>query len=213
MRDPAVEAEENRPVRLDAEARPAEDRAGCVESKPSAAAVSAVTADVHIREGLSTDDVALLNMWDRAVAWLVARGQAMQWGTQPGSHQPRVREYVRGWVQGPGLRIAELDGQPVGASVIVDTPPEHIPPISQRETYLLFLISDRDHAGNGIGAQLVRQAATDARAARSEVLRVDCWAGAPDLVTWYGRQGFVPSGNFTVDERGGWEGQVFEMTL
>jgi GNAT superfamily N-acetyltransferase len=211
--DPEVEAEENRPVRLDAEGRPAEDRAGCVESKPSAAAVSAVTADVHIREGLSTDDVALLNMWDRAVAWLVARGQAMQWGTQPGSHQPRVREYVRGWVQGPGLRIAELDGQPVGASVIVDTPPEHIPPISRRETYLLFLISDRDHAGNGIGAQLVRRAATDARAAGSEVLRVDCWAGAPDLVTWYGRQGFVRSGNFTVDVRGGWDGQVFEMTL
>jgi predicted N-acetyltransferase YhbS len=82
-----------------------------------------------------------------------------------------------------------------------------------RETYLLFLISDRDQAGSGIGSELVRRAVTDARAAGSHVLRVDCWAGAPGLVAWYERQGFVRSGRFTVDVRGGWDGQAFELTL
>lgn len=168
---------------------------------------------VHIRDGRTTDDRTLLDMWDRAIAWLVARGQAMQWGTEPASQQPRFREYVRQWVRDPGLRIAELDGRPVGASVIVETPPAHIPPTSLRETYLLFLISDRDQAGKGIGSALVRRAVTDARGAGSEVLRVDCWAEAPDLVAWYERQGFVRSDSFTVDLRGGWHGQVFEMKL
>lgn len=37
--------------------------------------------------------------------------------------------------------------------------------------------------------------------------------GAPALVTWYERQGFVRSGTFTVDIRGGWDGQVLEMSL
>ena len=42
------------------------------------------------------------------------------------------------------------------------------------------------------------------------MLRVDCWAGAPALVAWYERQGFVRSGTFDV---GGWIGQVFTMRL
>ena len=155
----------------------------------------------------------MIDMWDRAIAWMVSRGQAMQWGAEPAAQQAGLSEYIRQWVQDPGLRIAELDGRPVGASVIVGTPPPHVPPTPLRETYLLFLIGDRDQAGNGIGAELVRQAVTDACKAGSEVLRVDCWAGATDLVAWYERQGFVRSGTFTIDVRGGWDGQVFEMKL
>lgn len=157
--------------------------------------------------------MALLTMWDRAIAWMVQRGQAMQWGTEPASQIPRCREMVAQWVQGSGLRIAELGARAVGASVIADAPPAHIPPTPLRETYLVFLISDREQAGQGIGAELVRRAVDDARAGGSEVLRVDCWADAPALVAWYERQGFVRSETFTVDVRGGWNGQVFEMRL
>jgi GNAT superfamily N-acetyltransferase len=175
--------------------------------------VSAVTIPVRIRAGGLTDDVALLAMWDKAIVWMVGRGQAQQWGREPASQNPRCLEMVGQWVQGPGLRIAERDGRPVGASVIVDAPPAHIPPTPLEETYLLFLISDREEAGRGIGAELVRGAVTDARANGSEVLRVDCWADAAGLVAWYERQGFVRSDAFTVDVRGGWNGQVFEMKL
>ena len=168
---------------------------------------------VLIREGRGGDGEVVLGLWDTAISWLAERGQPGQWGTEPASSRPRTREMVDQWLLTPGLRIAELDGRPVGASVIGPEPPGHVPPTQLRETYLLFLISDRNHAGAGIGAELVRRAADEARTAGSEVLRVDCWAGAPPLVAWYERQGFVRSDTFTVDVRGPWHGQVFEMRL
>jgi GNAT superfamily N-acetyltransferase len=174
---------------------------------------ASIPSKVTIREGRESDDAALLSMLDSAIAWMVDRGQAMQWGTTPASERPLWRERVRGWVSSSGLRIAELDGRSVGASVIGPTAPAHAPPTEFHETYLLFLISDRRYAGNGIGAALVRRAAADALAAGSEVLRVDCWAGAPALVSWYERQGFIRSDTFVVDVRGDWHGQVFEMPL
>ena len=128
---------------------------------------------IGIRDGYEGDSEVILALWDRAIAWMVERGQPGQWGTEPASSRESVREAVARWVCGPGVRIAEIDGEPVGASVTVDDPPAHVPPTVLRETYLLFLISDRRHAGMGIGAELVRRAASDARNAGSEVLRVD----------------------------------------
>lgn len=168
---------------------------------------------LRIRAGRAGDSSALLALWDDAIAWMVERGQAMQWGVEPASAIPGRRDMVRDWESGTGLRIAELDAKTVGASVIVASPPDHVPTARRPESYLLFLISARKHAGKGIGAELVRRAADEARAAGSELLRVDCWAGAPDLVAWYERQGFARSGTFTIDLRGGWHGQVFEMEL
>jgi hypothetical protein len=57
----------------------------------------------------------------------------------------------------------------------------------------------------------VRQAALEARTDGSQVLRVDCWAGAPELVSWYERQGFTRSGAFTLND--GWCGQLLEIAL
>jgi len=172
-----------------------------------------VSSVVAIRPGAESDAVALMSMWDRAVAWLVARGQTMQWGAEPVSERPGSRERALAWATSSMMRVAEIDGHTVGVSVIGDTPPSHVPAIVSRETYLHFLLTDRDHAGKGIGSDLVRRAAADAREAGSAILRVDCWAGAPSLVAWYERQGFVRSDSFTVDVRGGWHGQVFEMIL
>ena len=169
---------------------------------------------VEVRDGRESDFDRVLAMWDGAVEWMVARGQSAQWGTEPMSTRPRAREHVREWTTGSGLRIAEICGQTVGASVIADRPPEWVPPTSLQETYLLFLISAREHAGKGIGAELVKRVVDDARQTGSGVLRVDCWAGASGLVAWYERQGFVRSDTFVVSMRGhSWHGQVFEMAL
>jgi len=168
---------------------------------------------MEIRNGSRGDGAAVLGLWDTAIEWLAQRGQPEQWGTDPASSRAWTQAMVAEWVAGDGLRIAQLDGVAVGASVIAAAPPAHIPPMSLRETYLMFLISDRRHAGMGIGVELVRRAAHEARAAGSEVLRVDCWAGAPSLVAWYERQGFVRSDTFMVEVRGEWHGQVFEMQL
>jgi GNAT superfamily N-acetyltransferase len=168
---------------------------------------------ISIRPGRATDGEDILSLWDVAIAWMVERGQPEQWGTEPASARPRTRGLVESWLEEPGLRIAEIGGEPVGASVTLARPPAHVPTTPLRETYLNFLISHRAHAGKDIGGKLVRLAAADARAAGSEVLRVDCWAGAPALVAWYERQGFIRSDTFTVDVRGPWHGQVFEMPL
>lgn len=170
-------------------------------------------SEIEIRNGRDCDGATVLGLWDTAIEWLAQRGQPEQWGTEPASSRARTRELVAEWVAGDGLRIAELDGVAVGASVITPIAPAHVAPTPLAETYLMFLISDRRHAGRGIGSELVRRATDEARGAGSAVLRVDCWAGAPPLVAWYERQGFVRSGTFTVKVRGAWHGQVFELRL
>jgi len=117
---------------------------------------------------------------------------------------------VQRWTEGTGLTVAQLAGEVVGVSVTESSHPDYVSDIPRRESYLIFVLSSRNHAGNGIGSLLVRRAVVEARAAGSEVLRVDCWAGAPALVAWYERQGFQRSDTFAVDD---WQGQVFEMAL
>ncbi len=168
-------------------------------------------AEFALRSAIERDAEAILDLWDGAIAWLVGRGQPEQWGTEPASARAQTRETVWRWVRGSGVTVAERDGRTVGVSVIMPSRPEYVPAIERSETYLLFLMSSRGDAGQGIGSLLVRQAAADARSAGSEVLRVDCWAGAPSLIAWYIRQGFVASDTYAVAD--GWRGQVFEMTL
>jgi GNAT superfamily N-acetyltransferase len=164
--------------------------------------------EYEIRRGTPADEAALLGLFDQAVAWMVARGQPGQWGDRPFSERRETRARVREFAQRDGLRIAERGDEPLGA-LIVGVHPPHVEPIDRSELYIELLISSRRHAGNGIGARLVRLADDLAVQSGVDVLRVDCWAGAPTLVGWYEAQGFARSGMFDVR---GWKGQVFEKT-
>ena len=106
-----------------------------------------------------------------------------------------------------GLRIAERAGQPVGAPVIGPAP-GYVPPADCEELYIQLLLTSRAHAGQQIGTRLIERAVTEARQRACEQLRVDCWAGAPGLIAWYERHGFVRSDTF---ELNGWNGQIFTM--
>jgi GNAT superfamily N-acetyltransferase len=75
---------------------------------------------------------------------------------------------------------------------------------------VILLVTSRRHAGTGIGSALVERAVTEARMAGVELLRVDCWAGAPSLVGWYEAQGFVATEGFAV---GDWQGQLLELRI
>jgi GNAT superfamily N-acetyltransferase len=165
--------------------------------------------DYAIRPGTPDDEGALLALFDEAVAWMLARGQPGQWGDRPFSERPEARARVREFAASPGLWIAERDATPVGALIVGSHPP-HVEPVAAPELYIELLISSRAHAGNGIGGRLVRLARDIAVERDVDLLRVDCWAGAPTLVAWYERQGFRRSGTFDV---GGWIGQVFEMPV
>ena len=76
---------------------------------------------MRIRAGGPDDAQVVLDLFDEAVAWLVARGQTGQWGTEPFSAFERRVEKVREWAGGDGLRIAERSGEPVGALVPAPT--------------------------------------------------------------------------------------------
>jgi GNAT superfamily N-acetyltransferase len=164
---------------------------------------------MSIRRGGPGDADAVMALFDEAVAWLVARGQTGQWGSEPMSSNERMVARVRTWAGEEGFWMAEVDGRPAGTIVLGDRP-EHVHPVDEPELYVELLLSSRALAGRGIGAALIRHAVGLAREAGFRLLRVDCWAGAPTLVAFYERQGFVRDGTFDV---GDWQGQVFSMRL
>ena len=164
---------------------------------------------MRIRRGGPGDADAVIGLFDEAVAWMVARGQTGQWGSEPMSRNAKMVARVRAWAEGDGLWMAEDGGAPVGALVVGERP-EHVHAVDEPELYVELLLSSRARAGERIGARLVEHAAGLARDAGLPLLRVDCWAGAPKLVGFYGAQGFVKDGTFDVR---GWPGQVFSMRL
>jgi len=164
---------------------------------------------LRTRAGGKADEGALLALFDEAVAWLVARGQTGQWGSEPFSQRPDMRDRVRRLATSGGLWIAERDGEPVGA-LVVGAAPDYVAPAERPEVYVTLLLTSRRLAGARIGDGLVELAVRLARAQRVEQLRVDCWAGAPGLVRWYEQVGFERSGMFDL---GGWRGQLFTMRL
>jgi ribosomal protein S18 acetylase RimI-like enzyme len=166
---------------------------------------------VIIRAGTAADAPTVVALLDEAVAWLVARGQTGQWGTEPWSASERRVEQLAALAGGGGLRIAEdAAGEPLGALGLGDRHP-WVEPAPVPELYVTLLVTSRRHAGQDVGGGLIRRAVEEARAAGLQLLRVDCWADAPGLVGWYERQGFRRSGTFVVKD--GWRGQVLAMPL
>ena len=164
---------------------------------------------MRIRRGGPGDADAVIALFDEAVAWMVARGQTGQWGSEPMSRNEKMVARVRGWAAGDGLWIMDDGGVAVGALVVGERP-EHVHAAEEPERYVELLLSSRARAGERIGARLVEHAVGLAREAGLPLLRVDCWAGAPRLVAFYEEHGFVRDGTFDVR---GWVGQVFSMRL
>ncbi|MFF9556160.1 GNAT family N-acetyltransferase [Streptomyces albus] len=163
---------------------------------------------IRIRPGGPADAQAVLDMLDGAVAWMNARGNTEQWGTTPFSRKPDGPQRVRRYTSENSPFVAELDGSPVGALVLGLGPDPGMPiaPAGEPERYVRLLVSDRRHAGLGVGAALLAHAVEQTRHARVGLLRVDCWAGGGGaLVAYYERNGFVRTGTFL---HGDWPGQV-----
>jgi GNAT superfamily N-acetyltransferase len=159
----------------------------------------------HIRPGGPADASAVLAMFDAAVVWLIARGLSGQWGTEPFSAQPAQVAQVRAWAAGGGLWIAEVVGLPVGAMVLGDAP-MYAPPTTIPELYVVALVADRNHGGQGIGRALLVHARLYAASLGLRQLRVDCWAGGEGaLVRYYEAAGFSPVEPITIDR---WQGRV-----
>ncbi|WP_371930665.1 GNAT family N-acetyltransferase [Streptomyces poriferorum] len=152
-------------------------------------------------------------MLDGAVAWMNGRGNTQQWGTTPYSQKPGGAERVRRYTTEQTPYLAELGGTPVGAMVLGSGPSPQMPiaAAGEPERYVRLLVSDRRHAGLGIGAALLAHAAEETRRAGVELLRVDCWSGGGgELVAFYESNGFAPASRFM---SGDWPGQVLTRRL
>jgi GNAT superfamily N-acetyltransferase len=166
---------------------------------------------IEIRQGGPDDFPAILQMFDDAVAWLVARGSIGQWGTEPWTGIPRRVEQVRDIAGRAGLRVAEVDGVPAGVCAVQETCPPHVPTAAEPEVYLGWLLTSRRFAGLGVGARLIARVLDEAGRSGVGLVRVDCWAGGDgDLARYYEGQGFTPTVQYDLK---GWIGQVFEFRL
>jgi GNAT superfamily N-acetyltransferase len=164
---------------------------------------------VRVRQGTPDDLPAILALFDDALAWLVARGQTSQWGTQPFRERPHFAARLRSFFDDSTAWIAEEESEPVGI-VFGGAAEAFVPQTDEPEVYVKALVTARRVAGRGVGAALLERVVAQARAAGIELVRVDCWAGAPRLVRWYEDHGFTATARFTVGE---WEGQQFERRL
>ncbi|MGH2944379.1 MAG: GNAT family N-acetyltransferase, partial [Solirubrobacteraceae bacterium] len=136
-------------------------------------------AALTVRHGGADDAPRLLTLFDDAVAWMVARGQTDQWGSEPFSASPARVGKVREWAAGGGLWLAQADGDggdPAGAIVLGDAP-HYVPPADRRELYVQVLLTASAWRGRGVGARLIDHAVTVGRDRGAELLRVDCWDG------------------------------------
>jgi GNAT superfamily N-acetyltransferase len=139
----------------------------------------------------SLDDLpVLLALFDRAVEWLVSRGQEGQWGSTPFSENAAMSDHLRQIVAAGDLRVARDGGGAVVGGCVLGDAPSYAPASGEPACYLEAMVSDRRLAGGGIGSLLVADAVERTLAAGARLLRTDCWDGAPGLVRWYERQGF-----------------------
>ncbi|WP_239082428.1 GNAT family N-acetyltransferase [Actinoplanes teichomyceticus] len=168
-----------------------------------------------IRRGDPDDVPAVMALLDGAVRWLSARGRTGQWGAEPLSESRRLTALIAGIAADGGLHLAVRGDRVVGA-LGIGQPPAYVHPAPEPELYIVLLVTDRDHAGQGIGRRLLAYARRLAVASGAGLLRVDCYAGADrDLVRYYESQGFTATQQFTVPQPGGdpWPGQVLEQQL
>jgi GNAT superfamily N-acetyltransferase len=159
----------------------------------------------------------LLGLFDDAVAWLTARGQTGQWGSQPFSEQPRQRERIAEWACGDlwfAVPSGDSEVDPAGAMLLGDHM-EYVPPPDRPELYVKVLLTASEWRGRGVGRLLIDHAIAEARSRGAEQLRVDCWDGVPELPAQYERLGFTRVGSFTANPpgRGDWPGAILAMRL
>jgi GNAT superfamily N-acetyltransferase len=168
-------------------------------------------AELEIRHGGADDAPRLLALFDDAVAWLTARGQTGQWGSEPFSAKASNVARAQAWAASGGLWFAAgcADGAPAGAIVLGEAH-DYVPPADRPELYVQVLLTAAAWRGRGVGARLVEHAVALGRARGAEQLRVDCWGGVAALPAQYERLGFERVGSFRVRD---WPGAILARPL
>jgi GNAT superfamily N-acetyltransferase len=164
-----------------------------------------------VRPGREDDEQSLLGLFDEAVLWLTERGLGGQWGSRPWSEQPETIERVANLARSPGLTVAAVGDELVGALEVSEDSPSYAPVTNEPGLYIVLLLTSRRLIGSGIGTALLDHARSDCLARGLSLLRVDCWAGGRRrLVRYYESAGFTAAESF---DRNGWPGQLLIQRL
>ncbi|HEX8496931.1 MAG TPA: GNAT family N-acetyltransferase, partial [Actinomycetales bacterium] len=151
-----------------------------------------------------SDVVRLVELRDQAARWLTDRG-IRQWG--PGEVEAaEVAEQVSAgeWF----VTRSEDDGPPVvvAALRLLWADEQVWGPMPPDAAYVHGLVVDRTHAGQGLGATLLRWGQEQALEAGRTVLRLDCVESNPVLRAYYRAAGFSQVGRRDFD--GPWHSAV-----
>ena len=162
-----------------------------------------------IQQGTAADAARLIALFDDAVAWLVARGQTGQWGSEPFSARSKNVQRAGAWAESGGLWF-ETDGDSDAGAIVLGDAHDYVPAATVPELYVQVLLTAASHRHHGVGGRLCDHAADLARAQGAQQLRVDCWAGVDALPAAYERLGFTRTGSFDVN---GWPGAILVRAL
>ena len=165
--------------------------------------------ELSLRQGSVADALTVLALFDESVQWLVQRGLSGQWGEEAFSARADTRALVHRTLRDNDVLVAEHAREVVGVLAVGASPP-YVPGSPVPELYVVLLLSARRLHGNRIGARLLEQTVEIAQERSVQMIRVDCWAGAPGLVRFYETQGFRRQGLFDLQ---GWRGQILGKTL
>lgn len=98
------------------------------------------------------------------------------------------------------------------------THPEIIPPATEPELYIQFLVTSRTSTSvKGLGKAFVAEVEKVAREKGLGLIRLDCYAGKDEgegpLVKAYENLGFRKAGDRLIYDESGWQGQVMEKRV
>lgn len=79
--------------------------------------------ELSLRQGSVADKATVLGLLDEAVAWLVERGLAGQWGEEPFSARPDMSALVQRTLRDNEVHIAEHARKTVGVLAVGSSPP------------------------------------------------------------------------------------------
>ncbi|MEE2046702.1 GNAT family N-acetyltransferase, partial [Nocardiopsis tropica] len=104
---------------------------------------------MRLRQGGPADLPAVLEMFDRTVAWLAARGRSGQWGDTPWSRDPDRVRLVEDLVS-DGMWVAEAEGSPAGVLTVREEAPAYAPPAGGPDLDVRLRLGSREHSGAGV---------------------------------------------------------------
>jgi GNAT superfamily N-acetyltransferase len=161
-------------------------------------------APLDVRRAEPGDEAIVREILEDARRWLAARG-IVQWT------RPFDETWVADRIAAGEMFIARLDGAPAAVVRVLWSDQLFWSGREQGDAaYIHTLAVRRDWAGQGIGADVLRWAADEARRHGRRLLRLDCAAANRALAAYYVGLGFAAVGSAVV---GGETMMLFELDL